>query len=88
MHHPDYQRKIQAELDTVVGMDRMPTLSDRNSMPMTEAVAMESQRYLTTGIVMAHLSNEDVNFEGYFIKKNAFVRKYYSSAQKQHFVEK
>lgn len=73
MHHPEYQRKLQAELDKVVGTDKMPTLNDRNKMPMIEAIAMESQRYLTTGVVMAHLSNEDVNFEGYHIKKNTFV---------------
>ena len=73
MHHPDYQRKLQREVDRVVGRDRLPTLNDRNDMPMTEAISMESQRYLTTGVVMAHLSNEDVNFEGYFIKKNTFV---------------
>ncbi|KAH3697076.1 cytochrome P450 2C31-like [Dreissena polymorpha] len=73
MHHLEYQFKIQNELDRVVGRNRRPTLNDRNQMPMLEAVAMESQRYLTTGVVMAHLANEDVNFEGFHIKKNTFV---------------
>jgi hypothetical protein len=29
MHHPAVQRKIQNEIDTVVGRNRLPTLNDR-----------------------------------------------------------
>lgn len=73
LHHPEYQTKIQAEIDNVIGTQRLPLSSDRHNLPMLEATAMESQRYLTTGVVMAHLCNEDVNFEGYTVRKNAMV---------------
>ena len=29
MHHPEVQRTIQNEIDTVVGRNRLPTLNDR-----------------------------------------------------------
>jgi cytochrome P450 len=47
---PDVQRRVQAEIDHVVGAPsciggrRLPRLQDRESMPYTEAVIMEIQR--------------------------------------------
>lgn len=73
IHHPEYQRKIQNEIDDVIGRNRLPSPSDRHNLYMLEAVAMESQRYLTTGVVMAHLCNEDVNFEGFQVHKDSMV---------------
>jgi hypothetical protein len=31
--HPEAQRRAQAELDAVVGADRLPTIEDRGKMP-------------------------------------------------------
>ena len=41
---PDVQRRLQAELDAVMGRQRPPALSDRQRLPFTEAVIMETQR--------------------------------------------
>ena len=41
---PEVQRRMQAELDSVVGRQRSPTLSDRQRLPYTEAVLLETQR--------------------------------------------
>lgn len=76
LHHPEYQRKIQNELDDVIGRQRLPLSSDRHNLPMLEAVSMESQRYLTTGVVMAHLCNADINFEGFAVHKNSMVNRF------------
>ena len=40
-HHPDVMRKVQAEIDRVVGNDQLPSLSDRPSMPYLECVLKE-----------------------------------------------
>ena len=41
---PEVQRRLQAELDAVVGRQRPPALTDRQRLPYTEAVLLETQR--------------------------------------------
>lgn len=43
---PEAQRKAQAELDRVVGQDRLPELEDRDSLPYVSALAKEVLRYV------------------------------------------
>ena len=43
--HPDAQRKAQAEIDEVVGTDRLPLVSDRGSLPYVEALVKEVIRW-------------------------------------------
>lgn len=43
--YPDVQRKIQAELDAVVGRSRMPTFSDRDRLPYLRATVREVLRW-------------------------------------------
>ena len=38
------QAKVQAELDQVVGRSRLPSFTDRQHLPYTEAVLLEIQR--------------------------------------------
>lgn len=42
---PEAQEKAQAEIDVIIGPDRLPTLSDRQSLPYMEAVAKELHRW-------------------------------------------
>ena len=44
MLHPDVQSRVRDEIFRVVGRDRAPGLSDRSSMPFTEATILEIQR--------------------------------------------
>jgi cytochrome P450 len=44
-HHQDIQTKMQAEMDKVVGHDRLISLSDKSSLPFTYAVMLELLRY-------------------------------------------
>lgn len=44
VHNPATASKVRAELDTIVGRSRMPSLNDRPSLPFTEAVLNEIQR--------------------------------------------
>lgn len=45
--HPDAQRKAQAEIDLVVGHDRLPDWSDRQSLPYVDALVNEVLRYVS-----------------------------------------
>ena len=42
---PDVQKKAQAEIDAVVGPDRLPSFADRDSLLYTEALAKEVFRW-------------------------------------------
>ena len=43
---PQVQRRAQAELDVVVGRDRLPTFDDRPNLPYIEAICKEVLRWL------------------------------------------
>lgn len=43
--NPEVQRKAQAEIDAVVGEDRMPTWEDYEDLPYTAAMVKESHRW-------------------------------------------
>ena len=42
---PRVQRRAQAELDTVIGRDRLPTFDDRPRLPYIEALCKELMRW-------------------------------------------
>ncbi|KAG6901347.1 hypothetical protein C0995_013206, partial [Termitomyces sp. Mi166 len=45
LHYPDAMKKAQAELDRVVGSDRMPEYGDKESLPYTNALIKETMRW-------------------------------------------
>ncbi|XP_043946482.1 cytochrome P450 2K4-like [Protopterus annectens] len=72
--YPEMQKKVQEEIDEVVGNSRLPTLEDRKIMPYTDAVIHEVQRFCN--IVTLPLMREttcDTNFRGYFLSKGTRV---------------
>ncbi|KAG1874873.1 cytochrome P450 [Suillus subluteus] len=42
---PEVQKKAQAEIDAVVGFDRLPTFANRDSLPYTDALIKEILRW-------------------------------------------
>lgn len=44
---PDVQGKAKAELDAVVGSERLPTFEDREKLPYVNALALEVLRWHT-----------------------------------------
>ncbi|KAK4545451.1 hypothetical protein LTR36_002801 [Oleoguttula mirabilis] len=66
--HPDELRKLQQQLDEVVGNDRLPTFDDLPNLPRVRAVAKETLRWrpVTAGGV-PHLSEKDDVYDGMFI---------------------
>jgi cytochrome P450 len=43
--HPEIQRQAQAEIERVVGKDRLPTIDDRKDLPYTMALITEVLRW-------------------------------------------
>ena len=43
--YPHVQRRAQAELDIVIGRDRLPTFDDRARLPYIEAICKELMRW-------------------------------------------
>ena len=43
--HPEVQVKAQAEIDNVIGRDRLPTFEDRPNLPYVDALVKEVLRW-------------------------------------------
>ncbi|XP_033747678.1 steroid 17-alpha-hydroxylase/17,20 lyase-like [Pecten maximus] len=72
--HPEVQRRAQAEIDQVVGRDRLPTLKDRADLPYTEAILHEIMRVATVApFGIAHASRVDSTICGYDIPQGTTV---------------
>ncbi|KAI0774005.1 cytochrome P450 [Fomes fomentarius] len=71
---PEVQRKAQAELDAVIGPDRIPTLEDRERLPYLNAVYLEILRWIPVAPMgFPHLLIEDDVHDGYYIPKGTLV---------------
>ncbi|KAL7280105.1 hypothetical protein ACG7TL_006521 [Trametes sanguinea] len=72
--HPEVQRKAQAELDTVVGPQRLPDFGDRDSLVYINAIVKESLRWHNVvPLGVAHKTIEDAELRGYFIPRETMV---------------
>jgi cytochrome P450 len=72
--YPDVQAKAQAEIDRVIGSSRLPTFSDRESLPYIDAIVKETVRWHTVApVAVPHKADEDDIFHGYFIPKGAIL---------------
>jgi cytochrome P450 len=72
--HPAILAMAQAELDNVVGSDRLPTIEDRPSLPYVEAIMTECMRYgpaVPTGL--PHVAMQDDEYNGYYINKGTMI---------------
>ncbi|RPD62684.1 cytochrome P450 [Lentinus tigrinus ALCF2SS1-6] len=66
--YPDVQKKAQAELDAVIGPNRLPEHSDRADLPYINALVKESLRWAPAlPFSLPHRSIEDMEYDGYFI---------------------
>lgn len=46
--YPEVEKKAQAEIDRVIGKDRLPEIADRESLPYVWAVLQEAFRWHPT----------------------------------------
>jgi cytochrome P450 len=86
--YPEVQAKAQAEIDRVLGKDKLPELADRKDMPYVEGVVNECLRWLPVTPMgqlsllkgarsqvhtAVHQTTQDDEYKGYAIPKGAIV---------------
>lgn len=53
--NPEVQKKAQAEIEAVIGTDRLPTTEDRENLPYVNAVLLEVLRWNNVAPLGTHL---------------------------------
>ncbi|KAI0253723.1 cytochrome P450 [Lactifluus subvellereus] len=72
--YPEVKKKAQAELDSLLGRDRLPTFGDRPHLPYIDAMCKELMRWqLVTPMGIPHASTEDDVYRGFFIPKGSIM---------------
>ncbi|XP_052754988.1 farnesoate epoxidase-like isoform X2 [Galleria mellonella] len=68
------QKRLQTEIDNVVGLSRTPSLDDRPNMVYTEAVLLETLRISSVAAVgIPHMAREDARLGDYLIPKGTYI---------------
>ena len=74
MLHPEIQRKAQAELDRVVGPNRLPDFSDYDNLVYIQALALESIRWIIIfPLGVSHRLICDDEYKGFFIPRGTTI---------------
>lgn len=72
--YPEIQKKMQAEIDSVIGQERVPFMTDRKALHFVDAVLHEVQRFMNIAPLGApHYALHDISFKGYTIPKGTMV---------------
>lgn len=72
--YPDVQARVQAELDQVVGRDRLPCMDDQPNLPYVMAFLYESMRFSSfLPVTIPHATTANTFVLGYYIPKNTVV---------------
>ncbi|XP_072946827.1 cytochrome P450 307a1-like [Epargyreus clarus] len=69
---PEIGRRVKSEIDALTKGKRQVTLSDRSSLPYTEATILECLRYASSPIV-PHVATENAAVAGYGVEKGTIV---------------
>ncbi|KAH7923138.1 cytochrome P450 [Leucogyrophana mollusca] len=70
--HPHVQERAHAEIEAVVGLDRLPDWDDRPSLPYIDAIIRETLRWHpVVPLGIPHATVDDDVYDGYFIPKGA-----------------
>lgn len=74
MRHPSVMRKLQQELESTVGLDRMVEESDLEKLEYLDCVVKEVMRlHPVAPLLIPHESIEEFELEGFYIPKKARV---------------
>ncbi|KAF9449669.1 cytochrome P450 [Macrolepiota fuliginosa MF-IS2] len=74
LKYPDIQHRAQREVDSIVGHDRLPDVSDLERLPFVSAVLKEVFRWHSISPAgVPHYLHEDDVYNGYLIPKGTVV---------------
>ncbi|THH14766.1 hypothetical protein EUX98_g9568 [Antrodiella citrinella] len=72
--YPDVQKRAQAQLDQVIGPNRLPHFEDVENLPYIRAVAMETTPWMSVvPFGVPHAVSADDTYRGYHIAKGTVV---------------
>lgn len=72
--HPEVAKKAQAEIDTVVGRERLPSFADRERLPYVNALVQETLRWKPIApLGVPRAAVQDDVYGGYFIPAGSIV---------------
>uniref|UniRef100_A0AAY5KUM8 Cytochrome P450, family 2, subfamily Y, polypeptide 3 n=1 Tax=Esox lucius TaxID=8010 RepID=A0AAY5KUM8_ESOLU len=68
------QQEIDTEIDTVIGQEQVPQMEDKKSLPFTDAVIHEVQRFLDiVPFNIPHYATKNISFRGYTIPQGTVI---------------
>ncbi|KAI4282047.1 MAG: hypothetical protein L6R38_003231 [Xanthoria sp. 2 TBL-2021] len=81
MEFPEWQRKLQQEVDRVCGDDRMPSYTDIPNLPTVRAIVKEVVRYrsIVAEMGISHCLETDDIYNGYFFEKGTVFHATFAS---------
>ena len=70
LHYPDVMRKAQAEVDSVVGQDRLPDWRDSDKLPYINALINETLRWRPIAVLggTPHAVTTDDEYQGMWVQ--------------------
>ena len=72
--YPDVQAKVQEELDTIIGLSRLPELEDRSRLPYCQATLMEVLRWRpAVPLGIPHRLMVDDQYQGYHFPAGSLI---------------
>ncbi|KAJ7593060.1 putative monooxygenase [Mycena floridula] len=72
--HPSVQQQAQAEIDKVVGRDRLPSIEDKPDLPYIQSVITEVFRLCPPlPLSLPHSLTQDDVYEGQFLPKDTLI---------------
>lgn len=72
--YPEVAKRAQAEIDSVVSGNRLPTLDDRQLLPFFDAFVQEVMRtYPPAPLGLPHRASQGFEFQGYWIPKGTTI---------------
>ncbi|CAH1786746.1 unnamed protein product [Owenia fusiformis] len=72
--HPDLQKRIQAQIDDVIGSQRTPTTADKHKLPLLEATIHETLRYIShLPFALPHETKKETSLGGYALPNKTQV---------------
>ncbi|KAJ3563160.1 hypothetical protein NP233_g9121 [Leucocoprinus birnbaumii] len=71
--YPEVVAEAQAEIDSVVGTDRLPSFADREYLPYVNAIVSEVMRWNAVVPIPPHVAQEDDIYGGYSIPKGTLI---------------